>query len=112
MHIHAYTDFLSLALCRCRPTLGTTWNKVLLLGGLNFVFSALYTAALIAKNSDDQPDVSLVLFVVPLAITLFIFISWVRACLARASACMRERERGSTPVYVYMCVSIFLSVCV
>ena len=61
-----------------RPTLGATWNKVILLGGLNFVFSALYTAAVTAKNSDDNPDVSLVLFVVPLAVTLFIFISWVR----------------------------------
>ena len=69
--------------CGCRraalrPALGTTWNKVVLLGGLNFVFSTLYTAALTAKNSDDDPDVSLVLFVVPLAVTLFIFISWVR----------------------------------
>jgi len=63
----------------CRPALGTTWNKVVMLGLLNFVFTTLYNAAIAAKGTDDNPEVAMVLFTIPLAVTLFVFISWVRA---------------------------------
>jgi len=49
-----------------------------MLGLLNFVFTTLYNAAIAAKGTDDNPEVAMVLFTIPLAITLFVFISWVR----------------------------------
>ena len=53
---------------RCRPALGITkWIKLILLGGLNFVLSALYAAK----------TVSSVWMFVLLAATLIVFVSWV-----------------------------------
>jgi len=59
-----------------KPTLGTTFQKILGLGFVHFIFGTLFAASSMLQTAESQKLLAF-FFLVPLALTLTLFYSWV-----------------------------------
>jgi len=77
----------------CRPTLGQEWNRVLFLGFLNFIFNALYNSEMISSSANAPIGLVLV-YIIPLAITITIFYVWTLSELTATIAKLALRRQS------------------
>lgn len=84
---------VSLGLSVVRESLGPTMKKAKILTGLHFAFGVLYSTGLVYLDLESTAGLVLLMFVIPLALTLSSFLLWIMHGLSGTIAELRQRKQ-------------------